>query len=192
MIHIKNKRGAWSMKKKILSKILMAVMAASILLTGCGKQQTGNFEESMSVSEAVQEQDKNKEHNSVFSGTIFDNLVVMETSTTDVVDVLNERVLEYQYENVDNSVDCLVGKTTITDDFHGWDALYRYVLCGSVEDEEQDYVLTDWIVELLLNEDAEYREAVKYIQSTIDENMLTEYTPIEDSYSDDLVQGDVV
>lgn len=177
------------MRKKILSKILMVVMTASILLTGCG-EQTESQEDSAQNSQVVQEVDENVEQGSLFSGTIFDNLVMGETTTTDVEKLLEDRILEYEYEYVQNAIFSLSGKTTITDEFCQWNALYKYILVGS--GAREDYKLTDWTVELLLNEDTEYKEAVKYIQNTIDANVLEGYTPIEDNYSDDMVQGDVI
>lgn len=177
------------MKKKKFSKILMVVMTASILLTGCG-EQTESQEDSAQNSEVVQEVDENVEQGSLFLGTIFDNLVMGETTKTDVEKLLEDRILEYEYVHVDNAIYSMSGKTTITDEFVEWNALYKYILVGS--GEREDYKLTDWTVELLLNEDAEYKAAVKYIQSTIDANTLEGYTTIEDNYSDDMVQGDVV
>lgn len=177
------------MRKKILSKILMIVMTASILLTGCG-EQTESREDSAQNSQVVQEVDENVEQGSLFSGTIFDNLVMGETTKTDVEKLLEDRILEYEYVHVDNAIYSMSGKTTITDEFGEWNALYKYILVGS--GAREDYKLTDWTVELLLNEDAEYKDAVKYIQNTIDANTLEGYTTIEDNYSDDMVQGDVV
>ncbi|MBO5166493.1 MAG: LCP family protein [Lachnospiraceae bacterium] len=177
------------MKKKILSKILMVAMTASIFLTGCGEQKESQ-EDTAQNTEVVQEVDESVEQGSLFSGTIFDNLVMGETTKTDVEKLLEDRILEYEYVHVDNAIYSMSGKTTITDVFGEWNALYKYILVGS--GEREDYKLTDWTVELLLNEDAEYKDAVKYIQSTIDANTLEGYTTIEDNYSDDMVQGDVV
>lgn len=176
------------MKKKMLSKIIMVAMTVSILLTGCG-EQTESRRHSAKNSEVVQEVEENVEKGSLFSGTIFDSLIMGETTKTDVENLLEDRVLEYEYVHVDNAIYSLSGKTTITDEFGEWNALYKYILVGS--GAKEDYKLSDWTVELLLNEDAEYKDAVKYIQNTIDVNTLEGYTTIEDTYSDDLVKGDV-
>lgn len=167
----------------------MVMMMVTILLAGCG-QQPENQEDDIQSSEVVQEVDKNVEQGSLFSGTIFDNLIMGETTTADVEKLLEDRILEYEYVHVDNAVHSLCGETTITDEFGEWNALYKYILVGS--DAKEDYKLTDWTVELLLNEDSEYKDAVKYIQDTIDANTLDGYSTVEDTYSDDFVKGDVV
>lgn len=164
-------------------------MMATILLSGCG-QQPENQEDGIQSGEVVQEVDENVERGSLFSGTIFDYLIMGETTTADVEKLLEDRILEYEYVHVDNAVYSLSGETTITDEFCEWNALYKYILVGS--GAKEDYKLTDWTVELLLNEDAEYKDAVKYIQNTIDANTLEGYTPVEDTYSDDMVKGDVI
>lgn len=181
----KGKETRKEMRKKILSKMLMAVIAATFFLTGCG-EQTEHPEDSVQSSEVVENADENVEQGSLFSGTIFDNLVMGETTTTDIEKLLDDRILEYEY---DNAPFALQGKTTITDEFCQWKAFYKYILIGS--GAREDYILIDWTVELLLDEDTEYKEAVKYIQNTIDANVLEEHIPIEDDYSDDIVQGDV-
>lgn len=181
----KGKETRKEMRKKILSKMLMAVIAATFFLTGCG-EQTEHPEDSVQSSEVVENADENVEQGSLFSGTIFENLVMGETTTTDIEKLLDDRILEYEY---DNAPFALQGKTTITDEFCQWKAFYKYILIGS--GAREDYILIDWTVELLLDEDTEYKEAVKYIQNTIDANVLEEHIPIEDDYSDDIVQGDV-
>lgn len=184
----KRKETRKEMRKKILSKMLMTVIAAAFFLTGCD-EQTQHPEDSAQSSEVVENVDENVKQGSLFSGTIFDNLVMGETMTTDVEKLLDDRILEYEYVHVNNALFSLQGKTTITDEFCQWKALYKYILIGS--GAREDYKLTDWTVELLLDEDTEYKEAVKYIQNTIDANVLEEYPAIEDDYSDDIVQGDV-
>ena len=79
------------MKKKILVKILTVVMTASILLYGCG-QQTESQEESVQSSQVVQEVDESTGQNSMFQGTIFDNLVMGETTVTDVEELLDGNI----------------------------------------------------------------------------------------------------
>lgn len=177
------------MKRSLLTKILVIIMVVSVFLCGCG-QQTESNENITQDSEVVQEISEDVKQGSLFSGTIFDNLVMGETTKTDVEKLLEDRILEYEYVHVDKAIYSLSGKTTITDEFGEWNALYKYILVGS--GDREDYKLTDWTVELLLNEDAEYKDAVKYIQNTIDANTLEGHTTIEDTYSDDMVQGDVV
>ena len=69
------------MKKKMLSKIIMVAMTVSILLTGCG-EQTESRRHSAKNSEVVQEVEENVEKGSLFSGTIFDSLIMGETTKT--------------------------------------------------------------------------------------------------------------
>ena len=186
------------MKKKILSKIFILIITTAIFLSGCGEQpvetvQRSEASQEASTSEETVDEEKveeEKEKDSLFPGTIFDDLVLGETTTTDVEKLLEDRILEHEKEYVSNAINCVLEKTTITDKFLQWDALYKYILVGA--GAKEDYVLTDWTVELLLNEDAEYREAAKYIQDVIDNNILEEYATIKDTYSDELVQGDVV
>ena len=127
------------MKKKILVKILTVVMTASILLYGCG-QQTESQEESVQSSQVVQEVDESTGQNSMFQGTIFDNLVMGETTVTDVEELLDGKFLEYEYEDINKEdyedddgrqlidIYSVIGKTTITDEFYEWNALYRYTV----------------------------------------------------------------
>ena len=127
-----------------------------------------------------------------------------ETTVTDVEELLDGKFLEYEYEDINKEdyedddgrqlidIYSVIGKTTITDEFYEWNALYRYTLSGNSGFEKEDYLLHDWTVKLLLNEDSEYKDAVQCIQNVIDENMLTEYAPIEGYYTDDMVQGDVI
>ena len=121
------------MKKKILVKILTVVMTASILLYGCG-QQTESQEESVQSSQVVQEVDESTGQNSMFQGTIFDNLVMGETTVTDVEELLDGKFLEYEYEDINKEdyedddgrqlidIYSVIGKTTITDEFYEWNA----------------------------------------------------------------------
>ena len=74
-------------------------MTASILLSGCG-QQTESQEESVQSSQVVQEVDESTGQNSMFQGTIFDNLVMGETTVTDVEELLDGKFLEYEYEDI--------------------------------------------------------------------------------------------
>lgn len=175
------------MKKKILTVLSIVLALISMFLVGCSAQETGNQKDSLQASEGQQTQGENVEGNSLFPDTIFDNLILGETSVQDVEKLLDDRILEYK--NDTNQSYCVSGKTTITDEFYQWKTLYRYIF-NRVE-SEGDLVLTEWTAELLLNNDSEYREAVKSIQSTIDKNALTEYTPLEDYYSDDIVEGAV-
>lgn len=120
--------------------------------------------------------DTNIDKDSIFEDTIFEEVVLGETTTADVEFLLENRFLEYEYENIDLndysdsdgrrlvSVYTLFGKTTITDEFNGWNAFYRYVMQGSSEMHEAEYLLSEWTVQLLLNEDSEYREAAQYSQ----------------------------
>ncbi len=178
------------MRKKVLGTILTVVMTLSLLLVGCGGEEIESQEGAGQNNEVQQEQNENLVQGDLFSGTIFDELVMGETTTTEVEALLEERILEYEYEYVENAFSSLAGVTTITDEFYEYDALYRYILLGG--GKKADYILTEWTVELLLNEDSEYKDVVKRIQDVIDENALTEYTPLENSYSDSLVKGSVI
>lgn len=184
------------MKKRVLTRILVAVMSLSILLCGCG-QQTESQADNIHNSQEVQAADTSIGQESLFKETIFDEVVLGESSVSDVETILEARFLEYEDESITSDefdfVTSLAGKTTLTDSFYEWNAYYKYILNDSVgSGDKEDYVLTEWTVQLLLNEDSEYREAAECIQNTIEENLLAEYTPIEDYYSDDLVQGEVI
>ena len=75
------------MKKKVLSKLFLSLITASLLLSGCG-QESENQENDIQSSEVVQEIADNEERGKLFSGTIFDNLVMGETTKADVEKLL--------------------------------------------------------------------------------------------------------
>lgn len=122
-------------------------MAVSVLLCGCG-QQTENQADNLQNSQEVQETNASIGPESLFKGTIFDDLVLEETSSTDIETILEERFLEYEDEDIVsdeyNFVTSLAGKTTITDSFYEWNVLYKYILNDSVgRRDKEDYYSDD-------------------------------------------------
>lgn len=158
------------------------------ILTGCGDEIP--TEDTDTGNETSIINNENQELDSLFPGTIFDGITVGKSSVQDVEALLNERVVEYVSDGFQS------GKTTITDDFYEWNAKYRYVYDLGEIKENNDYTMEDmviyvWTVELFLDSDSEYRDSVKRIQSTIDENCMAEYATVDGYYSDDIIEGNV-
>ena len=189
------------MRKKLLTVILSAAMAA-VMLVGCGDSvETGGSVQNTTredrESEEVRKEAEGGE--SLFPDTIFDNIEILDTSLGDVEKLFDARGLAY--ENTHRPF----ANTTITDEFGDWEAQYfcdftvppDYVVSNNVVIDGQIYpdriqelpkieleemTLSQWTTILFLDEDSEYRDAVKLIQSVIDQNKLDSYDYLDVSY----------
>lgn len=189
------------MRKKLWAGILSAAMATTMLV-GCGdSMETGGSVQNTTredrESEEVRKEAESGE--SLFPDTIFDNIEILDTSLGDVEKLFDARGLAYE-----NPHRPFVN-TTITDEFGDWEAQYfcdftvppDYVVSDNVVIDGQIYpdriqelpkieleemTLSQWTTILFLDEDSEYRDAVKLIQSVIDQNKLDSYDYLDVSY----------
>lgn len=189
------------MRKKLWAGILSAAMATTMLV-GCGDsvETGGSVQNTTREDRESEEVGKEAESGeSLFPDTIFDNIEILDTSLGDVEKLFDARGLAYE-----NPHRPFVN-TTITDEFGDWEAQYfcdftvppDYVVSDNVVIDGQIYpdriqelpkieleemTLSQWTTILFLDEDSEYRDAVKLIQSVIDQNKLDSYDYLDVSY----------
>ena len=182
------------MRKRLWAVIVSAVMAAAVLV-GCGDsvETGGNAQNATRKDRELEEvSQKNTGGMSLFPDTIFDDIGILDTTLGDVEKLFDARGVAYEYTR-QRFVD-----TTITDEFGDWEAQYfcgftmppDYVVSDNVVIDGQIFpdriqelprivreerVLSQWTTILFLDEDSEYREAVKFMQSVIDQHKLDSY-----------------
>lgn len=180
------------MKCKKWIKVCMVLVTISVFLMGCGETgddvQGGDNSKTQYEAKKGETKGLKNSKNSLFKGTIFDYLIFGETTLADIEQLLDDRVLEYKHGY--SSTSYLNGKTKITDEFYGSRAIYNYEFTDVKSKDE--LVLQGFTVLMLLENDLEYRNAVKNIRSAVDECLLKDYESftITDSYSD--WEGEIV
>lgn len=166
---LNTKVGGMEMRKKCW--LLACCILLSSIMSGCGENTvpTKDFEDEK-TEESTYNNENVESSNSLFPGTIFDYIVIGETSMDEFTTLLNKRGLEYQGD-----------RTIILDEFYDWEVNYHfyeggstYTLAGTKGDNG---ILSYLRVNFLINEDSDYREICALIQNTIEENLVT--TPLE-------------
>lgn len=145
------------MKAKKWVILLLGIIMIISIFYGCNQTQSENT----------------NKNGSLFPGTIYDDIVLGETTVEELETILTKRGLDYEE-----------WETSITDKFYEWDAYYFYMNVESFfEESESDYSYSDFLDEPVeyfqvligFEDDDGYREAAKLIQESIDNNLMDEY-----------------
>ena len=166
------------MKRKILSVMLSAVLTITMLV-GCGNsvetggrvEATGTEDEGIDSEADKQTPVDDKEgerlffeaidsNGVLFPGTIFDDIVLGETTEEELLQVLDERDLGYDLDHEDTTVISYVSAGTLYD----WDVNYEYRI---YKVDEKTHILAGSNIYFDIKDNTKHKELIDFLQKII-------------------------